>query len=161
MKAYWRSGGISPRILDLGTRLRWVVSFTTQPLHPQGKSTWYLLERRLGGPQSRSGHVGEEKNSQPLPGLKSPIIQPIVQRCITELFQLLNFIYFIVQTRYISVQNTVHLLEQSLNTGDSQSQDSSTRSILILFSHLCLGLLRYLLPLYIFLTFTWRFLHYR
>jgi len=28
------------------------------------------LGRRLGEPQSRSGHVGEEKNSQPLPGLE-------------------------------------------------------------------------------------------
>jgi hypothetical protein len=41
-----------------------VVSFTPQPLYPQGKSSWYLLDRRLGGPQSRSGRGGEEKNSQ-------------------------------------------------------------------------------------------------
>jgi len=27
MKAYWGSGDINPRILDLGTRWRWVVSF--------------------------------------------------------------------------------------------------------------------------------------
>jgi hypothetical protein len=32
---------------------------------PQGKSLWYPLDRRLGGPQSRSGRGGEEKNSQP------------------------------------------------------------------------------------------------
>jgi hypothetical protein len=31
MKAYWRSGGIAPRLLDLGTRCRWVVSFTPRP----------------------------------------------------------------------------------------------------------------------------------
>jgi hypothetical protein len=31
------------------------------------------LDTRLGGPQSRSGHRGEEKNSQPLSGLKPPI----------------------------------------------------------------------------------------
>jgi len=36
--------------------------------YPQGKSPWYPLDRRLGGPQSRSGRGGEEKNSQPLPG---------------------------------------------------------------------------------------------
>jgi hypothetical protein len=35
------------------------------------------LDRRLGGPQSRSGHGGEEKNSQTLPGLEPPIIQPV------------------------------------------------------------------------------------
>jgi len=28
------------------------------------------LDRRLGGPQSRSGHGGEEKNSQPPPGIE-------------------------------------------------------------------------------------------
>jgi len=27
------SGGIAPRILNLGTRWRWVVSFTTEPLY--------------------------------------------------------------------------------------------------------------------------------
>jgi hypothetical protein len=30
------------------------------------------LDRRLDGPQSRSGRGGEEKNSQPLPGIESP-----------------------------------------------------------------------------------------
>jgi hypothetical protein len=35
-------------------------------LYPQGKSPWYPLDRRLGGPQSRSGRGGEEKNSQRL-----------------------------------------------------------------------------------------------
>jgi hypothetical protein len=33
-----------------------VVSFTLQPLYPQGKSSRYLLDRRLGGPQ-RMRHV--------------------------------------------------------------------------------------------------------
>jgi hypothetical protein len=41
-----------------------VVSFTIQPLYPQEKSPWYPLDRRLDGPQSLSGHGGEEKNSQ-------------------------------------------------------------------------------------------------
>jgi hypothetical protein len=35
--------------------------FTPQPLYSQGKSPWYTLGRRLGGPQSRSGRGGEEK----------------------------------------------------------------------------------------------------
>jgi hypothetical protein len=54
-------------------------------LYPQGKSPWYPLDRRLGGPQSQSGHSGEEKNSQPLLGLEPLIIQPIAQCCTTEL----------------------------------------------------------------------------
>jgi hypothetical protein len=40
-----------------------VVSFTPQPLYPQGKRPWYPLHRRLGEPQSQSGPGGEEKNS--------------------------------------------------------------------------------------------------
>jgi hypothetical protein len=59
-----------------------------QALYPQGKSPWYPLDRRLGGTQSRSGHSGEEKNFQPLPGLEPPIIQPVAQRCTTELSRL-------------------------------------------------------------------------
>jgi hypothetical protein len=50
MKAYWENGGIAPRFIDLGTRWRLVVSVTP-------------LDRRLGVPQSRSGHSGEERNS--------------------------------------------------------------------------------------------------
>jgi hypothetical protein len=53
-----------------------------------GKSPWYPLDRRLGGPQSRSGRGGEEKNFQPLPGLEPPIIQPAVQHFTTEIFWL-------------------------------------------------------------------------
>jgi hypothetical protein len=85
MKAYEGSGVIAPRILDLGSRRRWVVSFTPRPLYPQGKNPWYPLDRRLGGLQSRSGRGGEEKNSQPLSGLERPIIQPVAQRYTTDL----------------------------------------------------------------------------
>jgi len=90
MKAYCGSRAIAPHILDLGTTWRRVVSFIPQSLYSQGKSPWYLLDRRLGGPQNRSGHCGEEKNSQPLTGLKAPIIQPIAQGCTTELSRPLN-----------------------------------------------------------------------
>jgi hypothetical protein len=63
-------GRIAPRLLNCGNRWRWVVSLTPRPLHSQGKSPWYLLNRRLGGPQSRFGRDGEEKNSQPPPGIE-------------------------------------------------------------------------------------------
>jgi hypothetical protein len=70
MKAYWGSGGIAPLIL-------WPRHYTevSGQLHapaalPQGKSPWYPLDKRLGGPQSRSGRGGEEKNSQPPPGIE-------------------------------------------------------------------------------------------
>jgi len=37
-----------------------VVSFTLRSLYPQGKSPWYPLDRRLGGPHSRSGRGDED-----------------------------------------------------------------------------------------------------
>jgi hypothetical protein len=55
------SGSIAPRVLGLGIRWRWVVSFTTRPLYHQGKIPWYPLDRRLGGPQSRSGRGDKRK----------------------------------------------------------------------------------------------------
>jgi hypothetical protein len=71
MKTYWGIGGLARRILDLGTRWRPVVSFTPWPLYSQRRNTWYPLDRRLGGPQSRSGRGGEEKNFQSPPGIES------------------------------------------------------------------------------------------
>jgi hypothetical protein len=55
---------------DLGTRWRWVATFTPRSLCPQGKSPRYPLDRRLRGPQSRSEHGVEGKNSQPMPGFE-------------------------------------------------------------------------------------------
>jgi hypothetical protein len=89
IKAYWGNGGIAPLILDPGTRWRWVVSFMLRPLCPRGKSPWYPLDRRLDGPQSRSGRGGEEKNSQLQPELEPPITQTVAQRYTTELSWLL------------------------------------------------------------------------
>jgi hypothetical protein len=37
---------------------------------PQGRSPSYPLDRRLSGPQIRSEHGGEEKNSQPPPEIE-------------------------------------------------------------------------------------------
>jgi hypothetical protein len=44
---------------------------------PQEKSPQYPLNKRLDGPQSRSGHGGKHKN--PYPSQRSnPLVQPIV-----------------------------------------------------------------------------------
>jgi hypothetical protein len=61
----WGSGCIGPHFLDLGTTWGWVVSFTPPSLYPRGKSPRSLLDRRLDGPQSRSGRRGEEKILDP------------------------------------------------------------------------------------------------
>jgi hypothetical protein len=56
---------------------------------PQRKIPWYALCKSMDGPQSRSECGGEEKNSQPLPGLETSIIHPVAQRYTTELCWLL------------------------------------------------------------------------
>jgi len=49
-----------------------VLSFTPLLLYPPtGRRPQFPLERRLGGPQSRSGRGGEEKNSQPPQGIET------------------------------------------------------------------------------------------
>jgi len=60
LKVYRGNGSITPRILDLGTRRRWAVSFTSRPLYSRGKSPRYSLDRRLCGPHSRSGRESRQ-----------------------------------------------------------------------------------------------------
>jgi hypothetical protein len=84
MKAYRRmgSGCTDPHFLDLGTSWRWVINFSPRPLYPQGKSHRYPLDRRLGGPQSRSERFGEEKildptgTRTPTPRSSKPVAMP-------------------------------------------------------------------------------------
>jgi len=47
MKAYWRSGCTASGILNVGTRRRWVVSFTSWPLYTRRKVYHYPLNRWL------------------------------------------------------------------------------------------------------------------
>jgi hypothetical protein len=49
-ESVWGSGCVYPRFLYVGTSWRWVVSFTPLPHYKR----LYPLDRRLGGPQSRS-----------------------------------------------------------------------------------------------------------
>jgi len=50
---------------------------------PQGKNSWYPLDRRLGRPQIRSGHEDEYKTSQPLRGHEPQIIRLVAERYTT------------------------------------------------------------------------------
>jgi hypothetical protein len=65
----------------------------TQLLYPLGKSPCYPLDKRVGGPQHWSVCSGEEKNSQPLLGLKALIIQPIAPCPTTELSWLQTYVF--------------------------------------------------------------------
>jgi len=57
MKTCWGSGGIAPVIFNLGSRWRWVVTFTLRPLYTHGKNHWYPLDR----PSETLGKCGRKK----------------------------------------------------------------------------------------------------
>jgi len=73
------SGGIAPRILDLGTRWRWVVSLTTRPLYTRNKSPRYPLDRKLCGPQSLSGRGDEKSPVTASAENLTPVFQSVTQ----------------------------------------------------------------------------------
>ena len=71
MKTYRGSRGTASLILNFEPRWRWVVNITPRLLQP-GKEPRYLLNRRLGGPQKRSGRFGEGQVLLPLPRFEPP-----------------------------------------------------------------------------------------
>jgi hypothetical protein len=74
MKTCWESGGTAPRILNLGTRCRWVVSFTLWLI------TWPLPIRREArwAPEPVWTKWRREKNDIIVPGGKwTPVVQPV------------------------------------------------------------------------------------
>jgi hypothetical protein len=70
MKAYWENVIIPPS----------PGRFTSRERDP---GTHWI--RSCVGPQRRSGHGGEKKNPQPLPGFEPSIIQLLAQRYTTEI----------------------------------------------------------------------------
>jgi hypothetical protein len=45
--------------------------------NPRGNTPKYSLDRRLGGPQNRSGLCGEDKKSCAPVGNQTPIVKPV------------------------------------------------------------------------------------
>jgi hypothetical protein len=80
MKAHWGSGGIVPRILDLGTRWRWVISFTSRSLYPQGKTPGTHWIGSWVGSTAGMDAVVRRKIPSPYRDSNPPIIQPVAQR---------------------------------------------------------------------------------
>jgi hypothetical protein len=115
-----------PSFLDLGTRWRWVVSFTPQPLYPK---------ERTPGTQWIGGWVGPRavldavKRKIPSPRRQSnprtPIIQPVAQRytdwAITALIKATVHFEFIPQGQTVNQAYYVEILklcvEKGLNFG--------------------------------------------
>jgi hypothetical protein len=85
-----------------------------RPLYSQGKSPWYLSDRWPGGPQNRSGHGGEEKNSQYLLVLEPPIIQSVDQGYTTELSRLLNQNDIYDEIKSIKIQGMLSIIQSKI-----------------------------------------------
>jgi hypothetical protein len=51
-----------PTILNLGTKWRGVVNFTSRLLYSRDNNPWHPLARRLNGSQSQTGPFGGKKN---------------------------------------------------------------------------------------------------
>jgi hypothetical protein len=70
---------IEPHFLDLSTSWRWVVSFTPQPLYPQGKNCRYPLDKRLRGPPKPFCTMWRRENYWPYLDSNSvlSVVQPV------------------------------------------------------------------------------------
>jgi hypothetical protein len=81
MKTYWGSESIAPRILDLDTRWRSVVSFTPRPLYPQGKATGTHWIGGWMGPRTGLDAVANRKIPSPHreSNPRTQIVQPVAQ----------------------------------------------------------------------------------
>jgi hypothetical protein len=75
-----RSGGIAPSCLT--SSLDGTESSASRPCHftPGQREPWYKLDRRPGGPQSRSGRCGEEKTLAST-GNRPLAVQPVAIPC--------------------------------------------------------------------------------
>jgi hypothetical protein len=86
----WRrmGSGCKSHFVELGNSWRWVVSFTSWPLYSRGKSPQYQLDRRLGGPHSRSGHCGDtslHRDSNSDPSVVQPVASHFIDYAISAL----------------------------------------------------------------------------
>jgi hypothetical protein len=75
------SGGIAPIILDLDTRWRWLVSFSSQPLYSMGKRPLYPWIGAWVGPRT----VLDEDKNLSLPGIETRPSSPSLYRRLTAL----------------------------------------------------------------------------
>jgi len=70
MKVPGGSRGRAPLSRNSGTRWGYMDSFMLLPPYAWGRIWWYPLNRRLVGLLRWSGHLEEERNFLPLPGIK-------------------------------------------------------------------------------------------
>jgi hypothetical protein len=111
-----------------------VVSFTPRPLYLQGKSPCYPLDRRLGGPQGRSGRGGEEKNSQPPPGIEPynpdrPVRSPALYRLSYHGSEVLKYNKTMEEVRGTNENCRLHILRTRTKADTFSIYDSAKEEI--------------------------------
>jgi hypothetical protein len=98
---------MAPRILNLGTRWGKLSVLRPGRFTPRGKSLQYPLDKRLDGPQSRSGGSGEEKISLSRPCRESNPGRPDL--ClVTILAELLRLSSETSSLRFTAVRSVMH-----------------------------------------------------
>jgi hypothetical protein len=122
MKTHW-SGGIAPRILNLGTRWRWVVSLTPRPLYTPGErapGTHWIGD--LVSPRAGLDAVTKRKiPSLPPPGIEPRSSSPCrvsIWQCYLGSFGYRNLVYVEIQNG--STNMSVGLRISRFNTEFSQ-----------------------------------------
>jgi hypothetical protein len=71
IKPHWMNGGIAPRILNLSTRWKWVVSFTRRERAPGTHSMGEWVDPRAGL------NMVAKRNSPAPAGNRTPVIPPV------------------------------------------------------------------------------------
>jgi hypothetical protein len=92
MRTYWGNGGIAPRILNLGTRWKWVVSFMPRPHYPRRKSPVIHWIGGWVGPRAGLGAVAKREKFHYWLCRESNAGRP-ARSLVSVLTELLRFLY--------------------------------------------------------------------
>ena len=92
----------SSPMINSGVRCRWAVSFWTRPTQPR-----YPLNRRLGGPQSRSRRFEKHKNFFPLPRIEPAFLGGPACRLVAIPTTLLPGYEYVVQSQLIKLSKSL------------------------------------------------------
>jgi hypothetical protein len=84
MKVYEGSGGIAPRFLNLGTKLRWAVILRLGRFTSPERDPVCPLDRILCRPQNRCGRFGKEENLLLLLGIEERSLGRTTRNIVTS-----------------------------------------------------------------------------
>jgi hypothetical protein len=114
MKAYCRSGDTDPRILNLGTRWRWVVSFTLRPLYLQEEAScthwiggWVGTRAGLDAVTRRNHPILRRESNPCCPSRSLVTILTELSRIFvhTRLISLFVVMFYLIRRYITSTQN--------------------------------------------------------